>query len=225
MFLLFAMLFFQFPVLSHSGFAAMSAIDAPAAGGVTVAPESASDSTAVEAAPESDAVADPSLNLAPNLGSIETATAFMPGRLVPEPVALVANPQPVSGFVATPGAGAPVAPIHSSRARIIEMSSRRVWLGLSVAEHSTAAFDAWSTRRVLSQGYGYETNPLLRPFAGNASLYAAIQVSPAIIDYLSHRMMTSGHGWMRHTWWIPQVVSTAISVSSGVHNLGVYSAR
>jgi hypothetical protein len=222
MFLLFAMLLFQFPVLSHSGFAVMSAVDAPAAGGVTVAPESASDSTAIDAAPEPDAAADQPLNL----GGIETATAFMPGRLVPEPVALVANPQPVSGFVATPGAGSPVAPFHSSRAKIIpEMGSRRVWLGLSIASHGTAAFDAWTTRRVLSQGYGYEANPLLRPFAGNASLYAAIQVSPAVIDYLSHRMMTSRHGWMRHTWWIPQVVSTAVSVTSGMHNLGVYSAH
>ncbi len=36
---------------------------------------------------------------------------------------------------------------------------------------------------------------MLRPFAGNASLYAVIQVEPGLFDYLGSRMMTSRHGW------------------------------
>jgi hypothetical protein len=46
-----------------------------------------------------------------------------------------------------------------------------------------------------------------------------------IFDYLSRRMMTSRRGWVRRTWWIPQAMSAAVSVASGVHNLGVYSTH
>ena len=135
----------------------------------------------------------------------EASVAFEPGRLVPEPVAPVAsspagpaNPAP---FVATPPAA-------------------------SIAAHSAAGFDAWSTRRVLSSvPQAQEMNPFLRPFAGNASMYAAVQVAPTIFDYLSHRMMTSRHEFFRHTWWLPQAVSATVSVASGVHNVGVYHSR
>jgi hypothetical protein len=96
---------------------------------------------------------------------------------------------------------------------------RREWLALGIAQHGAATFDAWSTRQAISTGQYRELNPALRPFAGNASLYAAIQVGPLVFDYLGRRMMTSQHAWMRHTWWIPQAVSTAISLGSGVHNL------
>jgi len=39
------------------------------------------------------------------------------------------------------------------------------WIGLSVLGHGTAAFDAYSTRKAISGGYGTEANPLMRPFA------------------------------------------------------------
>lgn len=52
---------------------------------------------------------------------------------------------------------------------------RRKWLALSIAEHSAATFDAWSTRRSISTGQYEELNPTLRPFARNSSIYAAIQ--------------------------------------------------
>lgn len=100
-----------------------------------------------------------------------------------------------------------------------EKRRRREWLALSIAQHSAATFDAWSTRQAISTGQYRELNPALRPFAENASLYAAIQVCPFVFDYLGRRMMTSQHGWLRHTWWIPQAVSTAISLGSGAHNL------
>jgi hypothetical protein len=98
---------------------------------------------------------------------------------------------------------------------------RAAWIGLSVAAHSAAAFDAWSTRRALSTGNARELNPLLRPFAGNASLYAATQVTPTLLDYVGKRMMTSRHGWARQIWWLPQVLGAAASVAAGVHNMGV----
>jgi len=69
-----------------------------------------------------------------------------------------------------------------------------------------------------------EANPLLRPFAGNASMYAAVQVMPTIFDFLGPKMMHSRHPWARHTWWLPQAVSTAASLGSGIQNLGVYDS-
>jgi hypothetical protein len=98
----------------------------------------------------------------------------------------------------------------------------REWLALSIAQHSAATFDAWSTRHAISSGQAQELNPMLRPFAGNASLYAVVQVGPVLFDYLGRRMMTSQHGWARRTWWIPQAVSTAVLLASGAHNLSAH---
>ena len=99
-----------------------------------------------------------------------------------------------------------------------EEERRKLWLALSIAQSSAATFDAWSTRRVVSRG-GQELNPMLRPFAGNASIYAVVQVTPLLLDYVSHRMMTSEHGWARHTWWMPQAIGTAMSIAGGAYNL------
>ena len=104
-----------------------------------------------------------------------------------------------------------------------EKLRRRDWLALTIAQHSAATFDAWTTRKAISAG-AYETDPLLRPFSRNASVYAAIQISPLLLDYVSKRMMTSRHGWMRRTWWLPQVVSTTAFFVSGTHNLGIVPA-
>ena len=104
------------------------------------------------------------------------------------------------------------------RARREGQRQRHIWLALGVAQSGAAGFDAWSTRRVISNG-GHELNPMLRPFAGNASLYAAIQVAPLLLDYVGYRMMTSEHGWARHTWWMPQAIGTAMSIAGGADNL------
>jgi|SRR5690348_4850306 len=106
----------------------------------------------------------------------------------------------------------------------LEKLQRRDWLALTIAQHSAATFDAWSTRRAISRG-AYETDPLLRPFSRNASLYAAVQAGPFLLDYVGRRMMTSRHGWMRRTWWIPQVVSITAFFVSGTHNLSIFPAR
>jgi hypothetical protein len=98
---------------------------------------------------------------------------------------------------------------------------RKMWYALAIAGHSGAAFDAWSTRRAVSGGYGQEANPLLRPFANSNAIYAATQVSPAVMDYLGKRMMVSRHGWMRKIWWLPQAAGAGISFASGAHNVGV----
>ncbi len=99
--------------------------------------------------------------------------------------------------------------------------NRRLWLGLAIAQHGAAAFDTWSTRRVIASGQGKELNPFLRPFAGSGALYAAMQVTPGVLDLIGSRMMTSRRPWLRRLWWLPQTASTAVSLGSGVHNLGV----
>ena len=94
------------------------------------------------------------------------------------------------------------------------------WLVLSIAEHGAATFDAWTTNRAIDQGHT-ELNPMLRPFAGHASMYAAVQVAPLLFDFIGRRMQRSDKRWMHQTWWLPQTLSTAASLFAGSHNLAV----
>jgi hypothetical protein len=174
---------------------------------------------------------------AENSADAGAPVAFAPGRLVPEPIAAAApaaNPASPVAFEPAPivssygpvyGPGS--APIYRPPLRVVsDRRQNREWLALSIAAHGGAGFDAWSTRRVISSVPGaQEMNPFLRPFAGNASMYAAVQVLPTALDLLSRRMMRSQHEFLRNTWWLPQAVSAAVSVVSGVHNIGVYNSR
>jgi hypothetical protein len=107
-----------------------------------------------------------------------------------------------------------IRPVESPR-------QRKIWYALMVTGHSAAAFDAWSTRRAVSGGYGTESDPLMRPFAHSGAMYAATQVSPAVMDYLGHRMMVSNHGLLRRFWWLPQVAGASFSFGAGIHNYRV----
>jgi hypothetical protein len=98
---------------------------------------------------------------------------------------------------------------------------KKLWYLLSFAGHSTAAFDAWSTRRAISSGYGSEANPLLRPFANSNAIYAATQVTPLLMDYLGHRVMFSRRNWVRRMWWVPQAAGASISLGAAIHNVGI----
>jgi hypothetical protein len=98
---------------------------------------------------------------------------------------------------------------------------KKVWYALTFASSGAAGFDAWSTRRAISGGYGTESNPLLRPFAHSNAFYAATQVSPLVLDYVGRKMMTSRHPLLRRMWWLPQSAGTGMSLFAGVHNLGV----
>jgi hypothetical protein len=105
-----------------------------------------------------------------------------------------------------------------------QFESRRdhwMWMSLSIAQHSAAGFDAWTTRREISSGQGQEMNPLLKPFAGNDSLYVVTQITPVAFDYLAHHMMYSSHKWERRIWWVPQALGAASSFAAGGHNLTV----
>lgn len=119
-------------------------------------------------------------------------------------------------------AGAPALPAKAPFFRPYETRpQRKLWYALVFTGHGAAAFDAWSTRRAISGNYGTESNPLLRPFAHSGALYAATQVSPALMDYLGRRMMVSQHRWLRKMWWVPQTAGTGMSLAAGVHNVGV----
>ena len=96
-----------------------------------------------------------------------------------------------------------------------------MWYGLMAVSHAGAAFDAWSTRRAISGGYGQEANPFLKPFANSNAIYAATQVSPAVMDYLGKRMMTSSNPGIRKLWWVPQVLGSGMSFAAGAHNVSV----
>jgi hypothetical protein len=232
-----AALLFQFPVFSPSNTQAARRLTERAV--VATAAEDSSVSNQLDSRASSGQEV---LSAAKLSAETDAPLAFEPGRLVAEPVApvnstpaaAVANPAlpvaiepaavvPVYGPVYRPA----YAPVYRPPLRAVsDPWQNRKWLALSIAAHSAAGFDAWSTRRVLSSVPGaQEMNPLLRPFAGNASMYAAVQVAPAVLDLVSRRMMRSRHDFLRNTWWLPQAVSAAVSVVSGVHNLGVYNSR
>ncbi len=98
--------------------------------------------------------------------------------------------------------------------------SRKAWILLSIADHSAATFDAYTTRAAISRG-AVEADPLIRPFAGSAGLYAAIQVAPVALDFIARRMQRSGNGLLRRTWWLPQTASSGLFLFAGSHNLAV----
>jgi hypothetical protein len=156
------------------------------------------------------------------VADLDSSVVFTPARTVPESASpATVLPTSWSLPLSVPTAFvAPVYPAPTKRPARVK-PSRSLWLTLTIAQHGAATFDAWSTRRVISMGWGQEGNPLLRPFASNTSLYAAIQVSPLILDYLGGRMMKRRQGWIRHAWWLPQALGTASSVAAGIHNMGV----
>jgi hypothetical protein len=153
---------------------------------------------------------------------VEEASNSTPPSLVNStgvPTALVL---PAAEPILPRSAGTPAPPAKAPFLRTYETrQQKKLWYTLTFAGHGAAAFDAWSTRRAISGNYGTESNPLLRPFVHNNSLYVATQVSPAFMDYLGRRMMVSQHRWMRKMWWLPQTAGTGMSLAAGVHNVGI----
>src|SRR5579859_5146939 len=146
-------------------------------------------------------------------------------------IAEASTPAPVNAAPAAasiePGSSPPaIRPVKPAFNRKYDnRRQKKVWYALTAASSGAAAFDAWSTRRAISGGYGTESNPLLAPFAGSGALYAATQVSPLLMDYIGRRMMTSRHSALRKLWWLPQTAGTGMSLFAGVHNVGVVPAH
>ncbi len=140
----------------------------------------------------------------------------------PAAVSLPSAPEPKVKPDVEPAALQPFQPVKPVLTRPRETPrQRKIWYGLMVAGHGGAAFDAWSTRRAISGGYGQEANPFLRPFANSNAIYAVTQVSPAFMDFLGKRMMVSQNPWIRKLWWVPQVAGTGMSFASAAHNVSL----
>ena len=225
-----AVLLLQFPVLSASNLSTSAKTSEPAsvsrvADAAAPVPSAEAGASSAKAAAKTEvAFADAN----------SSSMSFAPGRLVAEPITPLNSAAPAAANAdPSPAAIQPTPLISSYRpgygppvGTVSDRWQKREWLALSIAAHGGAGFDAWTTRKVLSNVPGaQEMNPLLRPFAGNASMYAAVQVAPTILDYVSLRMMHSRYDVLRHTWWLPQAVSAVVSVASGVHNIGVYNSR
>jgi hypothetical protein len=139
-----------------------------------------------------------------------------------------------AGAASSAGTSAPVAPVTPGTPAAVATPAKPVLRGDAPTEHEkkqwyaliaissgAAVFDAWSTRRAISGGYGTEANPLLRPFAHSGAMYAAVQVSPLVMDLIGRKMMTSKYKLLRKFWWAPQMAGTDVSVSAGIHNVSV----
>jgi hypothetical protein len=181
-----------------------------------------SDSTAVPDAPPTAPASDASKeNSAAPDTTISAASA--PEFEAETGVALPDAPAPVLLALASP---TPPAFIKSGRPMTVSVAQlqaedRRkemLWKGLTVASSSAAMFDAVSTRHAITTYGAVELNPLLKPFAGNASLFAAIQVAPALLDFAGRKMMYSRHTWLRRAWFVPQSASFVTSIFCGAHN-------
>jgi hypothetical protein len=147
----------------------------------------------------------------------ELSASALPAAPMPAPA--VNSPAPAALILAKPSKTMTV-----SVGELLAENRRnqRLWRGLAFASHSAAAFDAWSTRRAITTAGAQELNPMLKPFAGNASLYAAIQLGPVLMDYAGKKMMYSSHSWVRHMWWAPQTASFVSSLFCGAHNLSFH---
>jgi hypothetical protein len=159
---------------------------------------------AVPAAPEAtSAPAEPVL--AANVNALPDAPVPAPAINVPAPRAFIGNGKPMTVSVG----------------QLIAENRRKqlMWRGLTIAASGAATFDAWTTRRAITQYGAVELNPMLKPFAGNSSMYAAIQVGPVIMDYIGKKMMYSRYSVVRRMWWVPQSASVVSSIFCGAHNL------
>jgi hypothetical protein len=167
-----------------------------------------------------------SLPLAPSiLESASTDTGTQPMAeavatgLPDAPAPAVEAPVPPALILATPNKRNTV----TVRELVAEnRRNQRIWRGLAIASSGAATFDAWTTRHAITTQGAQELNPMLKPFAGNASLYAAIQVGPVLMDLAARKMMYSRHSWVRHMWWAPQTASFVSSMFCGAHNLSYH---
>ena len=121
-----------------------------------------------------------------------------------------------SASVSSPIAKTPVRPATSEGYETPRQ--RMFWYGLLVADHAGAGFDAWTTRRAISGGYGVEGDPTQRPFAHSGAIYATTQVSPLLMDYVGHKMMRSRYPLLRKFWWVPQTANASFSWGAAIHN-------
>src|ERR1700730_5517983 len=150
----------------------------------------------------------------------DAQTADGPDSAARENVAALAYAAVPAAPIGPRSAPMPLAAVKPVVKRLPETAGqRKLWYALAFAGSGAAGFDAWSTRRAITSGYGTEGNPFLRPFSHSGAMYAATQVSPVLMDFIGRRMMVSQHKLIRRLWWLPQAAGSGASVAAGVHNL------
>ena len=174
------------------------------------------------AVPASTISTEPETFLLSSAASLDASTHPMADAMealpeAPLPLPAVTIPTPTAFL----RAGKPMT-VSVEQLRAENRRKQLMWNGLTIAASGAATFDAWSTRHAITTAGAQELNPLLRPFAGNASLYAAIQVGPALMDFAGKKLMYSRHSWVRHMWWVPQSASFVTSMFCGAHNLAFH---
>jgi hypothetical protein len=158
----------------------------------------------------------------PKLNALSTSSVSTDstGNAVPTAFRMTALGSPSPNGQALDTIRVPEAPGKPVKIILPETLPRRAWLLLSIAEHSAATFDAYSTRMAVSKGAS-EADPMMQPFAHSPAVYGAIQICPLVLDFAARRMERSQHSFLRHTWWVPQSAATGIFLFSGVHNVNV----
>jgi len=168
--------------------------------------------------------ADTAAVVGDSTSSTTDSSLSQPLPSAPEPkiksdVEVAASDMMEPGYMPGSQPAKPISGVKMSISRPRETpTERRLWYALSITGSGAAAFDAWSTRRAISEGYGTEANPLLRPFSHSGTMYAATQVSPLVMDFIGKRLMISQHKWLHNMWWLPQSAGTSFSLYAGVHN-------
>lgn len=182
-----------------------------------IAPPASQAASAVEYSAFSFVTVHLDRTLLPSRASLAATVADVPDDTHPSKPATstLGDSAMLSGlYVPPPPPPFKAPPIEAAR-------TNRLWSVLAITQHGAATFDAWSTRRALSQSNRAEEDPLLRPFAHSPVIYGAIQLGPTLLDFVSRRMLRSEHHWVRKLWWVPQTASSAGFFYSGACNLNV----
>lgn len=87
---------------------------------------------------------------------------------------------------------------------------------LSAATMVSAEFDAATTYQVVGSGRGYEANPMVRPFAGNFSVFPVLGASAVGVNSASRWMKANNHKKLGTTL---QIVTIGLHTCAGVSNL------
>lgn len=89
---------------------------------------------------------------------------------------------------------------------------------LGAGVYLASEFDAATTYHLLQNcgGRCYETNPMVRPLAGNPSIFVALGASAYAVNYLARKLEGRGH---RRWATALRLFAIGVHASAGVHAL------
>lgn len=92
---------------------------------------------------------------------------------------------------------------------------------LSTLTVLAAEFDAVTTYQGLKSGGAYEANPMMRPFARNASIFPVAGASALGVNFLGTRLKKSNHPKLGKAI---QIIWIGAHVAAGVSNIRLMNA-